>query len=188
MSHDPLSLVSVAPGAALPEWTLAWANVWIDRTGGQHWTCYSHGTTFEAAFEAVMGRPVDHRENNWMFDNVGSVGDAEDDDDNPGWQFNELAVRSLGWIRIKGHHLDGLEPSWTVTCDEGVTREALAAARRLISTLPREAVVEMEAFGGFAEEMPPGKASRELREMAEDAPSFSDDSPEQDPDSPSMRR
>ncbi len=189
MSTDPHALVSVAPDAAPPEWTLPWVNIWIDPQGGQHWTRYSHGTSFEGVFKRVTGRPVDRDERNWMYDHIGSVADPEEEDDNPGWQYNQLATRGLGWIRIKGYHLETDAPTWTVTCDEGVTREALDTAVRLLSAQPRNAQIEVSLFGDFANELAPGLAIRELREIAEDAPSASGNEPDPDHEGPpGMRR
>lgn len=171
-------LVSVAPDAPLPAWELSWANIWIDRQGGQHWSRYSHGSTFEGVFDRVMGRPVDRDENNWMFDNVGSVGDAEDDeDDNPGWQFNELAIESLGWVRVKAYHLDGLEPSWTISCRDSVTQEALQSVVRLLSGQPKDSHVELGLFNELPDDLRLNKALLELRTLAKDASPAADGTP-----------
>lgn len=175
MSEDPHKLVSVRPGEKVPEWPLSWVNVWIDHEGGQHWSRYTHGSVFEAAFERAYGRPVGADENAWMMDKVGSVGDAEDDeDDNPGWQFNELADRSLGWVRVKAYGMDGEKPNWTLKFGDEATHAALQAAIRLVSAQPKDAVFEIEQGDMFGAEAPRGKALKELREWAAEAPDAPD--------------
>jgi hypothetical protein len=170
MPDEPSQTVlSIPPGGPLPAWPVSWANVWADQLGGLHWTRYSHGTTFETAFLRTYGRVLDRDEWTWMHAEVGSVGDAEEEDDNPGWQFNELATGSLGWVRIKATDLQHLEPRFTISFGETASRQAIQATVRLLSAHPAQSKVEVAACDGFPEETTRGKAIIELREWAAEA-------------------
>ena len=169
-------MTHVEPGGQIPVWPLGWANIWIDDRGGMHWSRYTHGSTFDSVFEKIHGRPVGRDETCWMLDAVGSVGDAGDDDYNPGLQLNELAVKQLGWVLVKAHGL-GSEPDLAVTFDGKATREALSATVRLLRSQPKGARVEVLACEGFAEAVPPGKAIKEIREWAGEAPAAAERPP-----------
>ena len=171
-------LLSTAPSAALPDWPLAWANIWADQLGTLHWSRHTHGTVFEEAFERAYGRSVGTGEADWMFEHTGSVGDVDDADDNPGWQFNQLATGLLGWIRIQAKGLDGLQPRFTVTFAEAATKEALQAAARLLPGQSKDSTVEVSAYGGFAEKSSRAAGLAELRDCISEAPAGSLEPPD----------
>lgn len=163
------AMISIEPGGPIPNWTLPWANIWVDQIGGMHWSRYTHGTIFEAIFAKNYGRPIQVEESDWMFENIGSVADVDLDDDNPGWQFNELAVRRLGWIRIKATDLGGLSPEFTVGLDDMASKQALNATIRLLRAHPKTTTVDLRIDGDFSTELAVGKALLELRACARDA-------------------
>lgn len=181
-------MTHVAPDGDIPGWTKPWANIWVDQVGGMHWTCFTHGTTFEDIFHKVYGRPVGWDEMAWMRDTLGSVGDADDaEDDNPGWQFNELATRSLGWVRVKADQLDNAKPDFVISFDEPATKQALTAVMKLLGTYPVQSKAELNACSSFVDAMPRPKAVSEIREFAAEAPTGDATAPAYSP-TPAARR
>ena len=121
-TSTPAMVTHVPPRTAFPEWTLAWANIFIDQHGGLHISRYTHGATFDETYTTVFGHPPGSEISMWQLEHVGSVAvDPNDDDvsgedaDNPGWQNNRYAADVLGWIRIKLHGFSPATPNSEAT-------------------------------------------------------------------------
>lgn len=161
---------SVLPGDVLPEWW-DYSNIWADHKGGLHFSPWTHGSEFERVYQIAYGYPVSLKDAQWMEDHLGSApseDEMEDETaDNPGWQFNELAVRHLGWTRIKVSSSSG-QAKVTLAIGTTPAIAALKGTLRFLVSLDRDATVETDMGGLWFGEAPRQNAVTLIRRIVRD--------------------
>lgn len=132
----------------VPTWR-DFSRIWIDHRGGIHANAYTHGSTFPQVWEKVMGAPPPPDATMWMQRACGSVpldgDDMDEEEDNPGWQWNRWAIEQCGWIRVSAERHEGLHRALFSCQMDGkvVSPAALAALRSTVEAEPR-VLLDME--------------------------------------------